>query len=155
MESKICPKCSKDKPMSHFYKDKSRANGHRSACKECYVSLYKKSESGKQVQIDYYVRTEIETKRKYRKTAKHKKYVQGRRNREYSKVRAKECVKEAVKAGKLTPVKECICSACCISTADEYHHPNGYTLEHRLDVVPLCKPCHIRVHGKTPRTVGG
>lgn len=35
METKICTDCKKDKPLSDYYKQKDRKNGH-SQCKECF-----------------------------------------------------------------------------------------------------------------------
>lgn len=33
---KHCPKCATDKPLSDFYKNKSRKDGHMGYCKECH-----------------------------------------------------------------------------------------------------------------------
>ena len=35
METKVCPKCNKEKPIKEFYKDKANKNGLNSWCKEC------------------------------------------------------------------------------------------------------------------------
>ena len=35
METKRCPKCGEEKPISKFYRDRSRPQGYDSYCKEC------------------------------------------------------------------------------------------------------------------------
>ena len=62
--------------------------------------------------------------------------------RDREKVYAHVAVKAAIKQGKLTKVTECTCSHCD-KPAQEYHH-HDYTKP--LDVIPLCKPCHLKLH---------
>ena len=35
VETKTCSKCKTEKPLTEFYKDKTKKNGHRSACRPC------------------------------------------------------------------------------------------------------------------------
>ena len=53
-------------------------------------------------------------------------------------------VGKAVKAGRLVK-SDC---ADCGGPSAQAHHHNGYEPEHALDVVWLCRPCHMRRHGK-------
>ena len=41
MESKTCIKCGEVKPLSEFYKDKGKKDGHYGACKKCVLQLRK------------------------------------------------------------------------------------------------------------------
>lgn len=56
--------------------------------------------------------------------------------------KARWTVKNAVTDGRLLPVhtRECV---DCGSPARDYHHHNGYADAHLLDVVPLCRACHV------------
>lgn len=65
---------------------------------------------------------------------------------ENEKDNCKLAVYQAVKSGKLQPASNFSCSVCGEKQATMYHHPNGYDPEHRLDVVPVCNPCHYVVH---------
>lgn len=42
MEYKICSKCKRELPISHFHKDKSKKDGYRADCKECRKPITKK-----------------------------------------------------------------------------------------------------------------
>ena len=35
LKTKVCKKCKIEKDISYFYKDKSKADGHRNSCKSC------------------------------------------------------------------------------------------------------------------------
>lgn len=35
METKVCPKCGRELPLSDFYNDRSKKDGKESNCKEC------------------------------------------------------------------------------------------------------------------------
>ena len=41
METKFCPKCKRDLPLSMYYKDKSRKDGLSCYCKECKLKQAK------------------------------------------------------------------------------------------------------------------
>ena len=38
METKRCSTCHVEKPLSEFFRDKSRPGGHHSRCKQCYAA---------------------------------------------------------------------------------------------------------------------
>jgi len=59
METKICPKCGKEKPKSEFYKEKRRKDGLKCWCKECHLADSRKREK------EY-----NETRKNYRETHK-------------------------------------------------------------------------------------
>jgi len=101
----------------------------------------------KRDRIRYFLRTEEdrlkanERVRKYRKTEhgkrKIKEYVE--KNREKSMVRWK--TNNAIRDGKLQKAEKC---TVCLSSEDiEAHHPD---YEKPLQVVWLCKRCHMKIH---------
>lgn len=62
---------------------------------------------------------------------------------EHSITQAGQAVRRAVQVGRLPHVRTLTCVHCG-EPAREYHHYLGHAKEHRLDVVPLCIPCHKR-----------
>ncbi len=57
-------------------------------------------------------------------------------------------LKDAIRAGRIKPARECLC-ADCGKQAQHYHH-ESYAPAHWLDVVPLCASCHQKRHAKAP-----
>lgn len=55
--------------------------------------------------------------------------------------RARERVKDAVRAGRLPRAKDVFCVDCGCA-ADSYDHPRGYEPPFDLDVEPVCYRCH-------------
>lgn len=51
----------------------------------------------------------------------------------------------AIAEGRLPRLEDTPCIRCW-APATEYHHHRGYAPEHRLDVVPMCRPCHYAAH---------
>ena len=60
--------------------------------------------------------------------------------------KAGNAVNSAIRAGKL-PCPNSLQCYYCPNPAQEYHHPN-YAKKHRLDVLPICKKCHIKLRFK-------
>lgn len=58
------------------------------------------------------------------------------------KFEARKVVATAIKSGTLANPKTLLC-ADCLTPAREYDHYLGYALEHRLDVQPVCRSCHV------------
>ena len=59
------------------------------------------------------------------------------------RARARKAVARAIAAG---DIDRGPCRMCGTDENIEMHHPNGYEGAARLDVVPLCGPCHRAVH---------
>ena len=85
--------------------------------------------------------------------AAHKRYNQSKKGKErYRRYeanhpghwRAKNAVSHAIRAGKLPRADSLLCMNC-FEQAKDYHHPN-YEPEHWLDVIPVCKKCHRKIH---------
>ena len=176
--SKRCSRCKQVKPLSEFYKDKGRKDGHACGCKNCNMKSQKAyclTEKGRKAVLRYvtsekghaastrYVSSEKAyiTRSQYQKSNKgkltHKRYEQslkGRKNRCAASHRhrekypyqepAKWAVKYAIETGKIPPPSECSCLICG-QKARDYHH-KSYAREHWLDVIPLCRQCHIDIH---------
>lgn len=75
------------------------------------------------------------------KESKRKSAAKERKNKP-EKTNAHKQVREAVRKGILLPISQCVCVDCGI-TACDYHHEN-YLFP--LEVVPLCRACHIKKH---------
>jgi hypothetical protein len=78
-------------------------------------------------------------------------YYRRKNSPEYPKYlevkRAQNAVRNAVKSGALIRAKKC--SDCGKKSKIEAHHHNGYSVEHKLDVVWLCNDCHNNRHRKS------
>ena len=60
--------------------------------------------------------------------------------------KARTSVNHAVRDGRLPMATTLLCR--CGERAVEYHHHLGYSKEHQLSVVPVCKGCHSAVHNR-------
>ena len=57
------------------------------------------------------------------------------------KYKARSKVNNAIAKNKIPKASTLQCINCG-NQAQQYHHHNGYNIEHWLDVVPMCIPCH-------------
>ena len=151
----ICLKCPINKPVSDFYTDRSRKEGHCRWCKSC-MNAYQRSERGRAAHNKANAKYQQTPKGKaaIRKgVAKHSKTPKGKAthkrfiDRYPDHFKAKCAVNNAVASGKMPRVGTQICYYCP-NPADHYHHWHGYEPEHWLDVVPACVECHKEEHRK-------
>lgn len=112
--TKRCMKCRIDKPFTSFFKNKTKADGHQDYCKEC-----------KKVTDKNYFRG---YKRTYNESQRKRRYI-------------RNAVHHRVENGVMPPASDLACTHCG-KQAEQYHHHKGYAFENRLDVIPLCIPCH-------------
>lgn len=134
--SKTCTKCKASKSLTEFHKDKSRLDGYRSHCKECYKA-YLTGDTGnaaRKVTQEAYRATEVGKVAQRRCVAKNAE-------RYPEKIKARQAVSNAIRNGKLPKASTLNCP--CKEPAKEYHHYLGYTPEHRFDVIALCIKCHL------------
>jgi hypothetical protein len=141
---KACTGCGETKPLSEYFRNKASKDGHFTKCKVCYRTKQKEYESTERgLSVRRAATRKHNQKRKH--TAKHKAYERARqlrrRAQEPEKYAARTAVGNAVMLGNLPRVTQCQCDSCG-RQAEEYHHHNGYSSEHALDVVPLCRECH-------------
>ena len=163
---KKCSTCGETKDIDCFYKDKGRKDGHEYVCKVCRrerqrrskdrINQYRREWSNRnREKVRGYMRTYDSNNREKRRVAAKERRANNperiaKYHREYvksspEKRKAHDAVKRAVKTGKLPRASSLTCK--CGKAATEYHHEN-YEREHWLDVVPLCRSCHKRLHAE-------
>lgn len=136
---KRCSTCKTLKSATplHFYRDKKK--GLSSQCKVC-KNAYTKTPKGRLVKREKY--------KKWAHTDSGRQATQRVRRKRYKttpeKQKAKAAVYLAVTNGDLPHVTCCACSLCG-NNAHEYHHWS-YDHAHWLDVIPLCRSCHRKIH---------
>ena len=145
-------------PLSDF----SFYSGHRtryaSRCKEC-CRLYKQRPGYKEWERQY----QLAYSRTDKRRAQIKAYSQSEKGRakraitnrasqarNTEKVLARNAVSHAVEQKQLVPAFTLECGQNCGRPAFDYHHHLGYEPEHWLDVVPVCRTCHAKIHRKYP-----
>ncbi len=167
--SKRCTKCKVLKPLSGFYRARSHKDLHRSVCKECesaaesrrhrtpegrarrreYWRRYARSTNGRAIikaRQALFQRTpralalDAAAHRRYRRTDKGKAAMVRAHRRHPERVAARHAIKNAVRRKELPPPTDCTCK--CGRQAAHYHHHHGYSPEHHLDVIPVCRKCH-------------
>lgn len=134
--TKQCSKCKQSKPLSEFHRNRSKKDGYHNQCKICR-SVYAKSDKAKLHQ------------KKYQQSQKGKStYCKVSRNYRINnpeKTKARHSIDYAKTSGKLSHPDTLQCNYCP-NQAQEYHHYLDYEPEHRLDVQPVCKKCHYKIH---------
>jgi hypothetical protein len=140
---KVCTACEKIFPLTGFYADRRRLDGHRAMCKNCSEVAVRRwrSEHPEAVAI-YQAKWQHSTSAHVKEV----KRAKGARLRTFHKDRtkARDAINNAVKRGKIQK-KPC---EICSNPQAEGHHFLGYAPEHRLDVQWLCRECHRAVHRK-------
>ncbi len=165
---KVCPKCSKSKPVSEFSRNIAQYDGLQSWCKECKTEQqriyrqtakgkaaqkrYEQSEKGKTVrrrQVKRYYQSEkgkATYKRYYQsETVKATHRANAKRYREAhpDRTKARNAVSHAVAAGRLPRISTQTCK--CGDPAKHYHH-HSYEPEYWLDVEAMCQEHHGEIH---------
>lgn len=123
---KTCSKCRQIKTLREFSKNCTQKDGYCNQCKECvseYIKKYRETEQGKNANRI--------CSRKFR-------------IRHPNRIQATIAANKAVRAGKLPRPDVLICILCW-GQAKEYHHPK-YDEEYWLEVIPVCKKCHVKIH---------
>lgn len=142
--TKHCPKCKHILSLSEFHCDCTSKDGLQYHCKECRKTAERERTRKK--------RKDPEWKRERQRKAKewnaspvgrmcHRNY----RDKHKERDKAHTAVSVAVLAGKIPKVTSLKCESCG-KRANQYHHHNGYSEEHWLDVMPLCRACHNAAH---------
>jgi len=99
--------------------------------------------------------------KQYRKTVKYKQWLkqysveestkaiakqshQKYRQQYPERMKAKDFLNGKIKSGKIQ--RPATCSQCGATTRVDGHHWKGYSKEHWLDVIWLCRACHKNIH---------
>ena len=132
---KMCNKCCEKKEESCFSRRADQRDGLGTVCKSCasvYAKSYYKrnSEKAKMRAIEHY--------RRARHLESHKAKVRERARRQREKSPEKVAARNATRRLKYPEACEC----CGAVGKVEAHHYLGYSKEHHLDVMFLCKKCH-------------
>lgn len=117
LTEKRCGRCAETLPVDAFNKDRSRANGLQSFCRECQKGNYTRGENRQKA---------LERSARYRAE-----------NPE--KIRAQKKVWQEIKMGRMT---RGMCEQCGKQGTDA-HHYRGY--DKPLDVQWLCRSCHVNL----------
>ncbi len=131
VNTKRCCHCKQTKPHGEFFKNRANRDGLQFLCKKCMTDAHLR-----------YVRTPKGWKAhsaghlRYKRTEKAKVKA-----RNLGRQPARSAVRSMIRAGKMPAASTLRCKHCG-KPAKGYHHHNGYELEHHLDVIPLCVPCH-------------
>ena len=147
---KRCKACQKIHPIVMFCIKRKAADGRDYICKECKDSErreYRKTISGKRCQKRYNQKRikSGEAYRDVRRWGKTKKGIEyTKRNR--LKINARASVSAATAMGKIPRAKTLSCSNCG-EPAVQYHHHKGYDPANWLDVIAMCRKCHLAADG--------
>jgi hypothetical protein len=151
IKKKKCPRCNNVLSIDFFGRDVSRHDNIRIYCKECVREICKDNTKNKWEKL-------AKANRKYRlthleqMTERNKIYRESnkeniakkRKIRESihpEKVQGKNAIAIAVRSGKI--IRPSLCYFCGIDCKPDAHHPD---YNKPLDVLWLCKSCHIKLH---------
>ncbi len=136
---KQCCRCKELKSIDEFGKNKSELDGLQDACKKCRKEYYHQP---------YIKSKHLQRCKEYKKTeigkVTIKKSVAKRRDDNPDWYRATNAVNNAVRDGNLAKVSSLTCKKCN-RKAHDYHHHKGYSPKYWLDVIPLCRQCHVDI----------
>jgi RecJ-like exonuclease len=123
-----CSRCKQNKPEIDFPICRGNKRGRNYYCTEC----------NNKHNIEYKT-TNVLKIRAYEKEKYHS-----------DKVIARKTVGYLVRMRKLPRPEMVLCVICKKQHADEYHHHNGYSPLHVVDVIPVCRKCHNAIHFENP-----
>lgn len=163
-ETKFCPGCETEKPVSEFNKNAQSPDGLHSNCKDCRSDTRKLAYQKEKAETP---QEELRAKWREQRAKRAGAALEStkrsyHRNRDYyleksaeyreqnpKKRGAHDAVESAVKRGLLPQQGDNQCSnPDCLELASEYHHWS-YDSEHWLSVIPLCTSCHRLIHSDT------
>lgn len=134
---KACSHCKATKPIEEFNRRSARPGGRDYHCRACQAKKVARLRRNP---------TWRAAKNAKPRSAKEKadaaRCMAAWRARNRDKSRAHGAVSYAKRKGILVPAP----CACGSTEALQAHHHRGYAPEHRLDVIWLCRPCHVREH---------
>lgn len=155
-----CKDCTAIYHKEHYAKNKEKVLKHNAlyriqnsefikSIQKIYRQTHKKEKSATDKRYNQEHKEQISQYHKeYFKTdigkINHKKALDNYINKYPEKYKAHTDVGNAVRLGKLPKVSTQVCTVCG-NQAQEWHHHNGYSKEHRLDVIAVCISCHKKI----------
>ena len=137
---KICAKCKQEKHLTLFSKHKCKKDGLQTWCKDCRAvaaSIYERTSKCK-----------LQRKR-YKQSPQRRlisKAIDAKRRPLFpDRIKVANYLYRVIKKGFIMPAADLLCIRC-ISPAHCWHHHLGYDMKHALDVLPMCRSCHIAEH---------
>ncbi len=134
---KACGRCGEEKPLIEFNRMNSSADGRHGYCRQCSAIYHRAYHAANWESQNAKCRARNQLTKKARQERQRRYH-----KRHPSRGRATRLVNYAVKTGKLPHISTQSCVHCG-QEATEYHHPD---YSRPLDVVPLCRSCHKRIH---------
>ena len=154
--TKVCSKCAIEKDLSEFNANKQGKDGRRSDCKLCSNASIKKSKAKDPERYAEHKNNWANenpekrslSQKNWNDANQDKKTLATARSKAKNPThqKARQAANNAINWGKLIRPGEC--SSCLVECTPEAHHPS-YLPEHWLDVVFLCKQCHVNTHKET------
>ena len=132
--AKTCNKCRELKDLTSFSKHKKSKDGLQYNCKDC-AKIYKQNNDHSEYMKRYFA-TDSGREAKRRGNAINKRKFP-------EKIKAQKVLNNAIAAGNI--YRPTTCSSCNKEGRIEAHHWS-YLEEHWLDVVWLCRGCHVAEH---------
>ena len=129
---KVCFKCKEQKSLDYFYKHSKMTDGHLNKCKECTKDDVKQRRKQN---------TKVQEYDRLRGNRQSASYTKEYREKYPLKYKAHCIVNNAIRDGKIVPLKNC---EHCGSEYSIHGHHCDY--EKPLDITWLCSMCHSRWH---------
>ena len=146
LAAKACVRCGEAKPTSEFVRDRSKADGLRTVCKECTRIYQRKWESESRKKRDGAKRWKIHRRDQLRHPARVREAQNRHRARHPEKARARRALASAVRRGEIQ--KPTVCPRCGSAVQTQHMHGHHRDYSKPLDVEWLCRKCHLAEHGK-------
>lgn len=125
-----------------------------SYCKECRAKIQpqyrqKNRERLNKRDRDYYYENREKMKEYHRQYSKENREIMNKSTNEFykkhpEKLKAKNILNQAIQKGEITRPTQCACCGCSSTGIEGHHHDYSKP----LDVVWLCRGCHIEEHNK-------
>ncbi len=124
-------------PVTEFGADRRSATGYDGYCKTCRTELRRTPGA-------------MAARKRHRRSLKYRQNQLTRAKRTKANtpkqlLRARWTVQNAINLGHIPRARVFQCSICAQSQARDYHHHRGYDEAHMLDVIPVCRQCHLVV----------
>lgn len=135
---KACIACGRTLPVTEFYRHPQMADGHLNKCIEC---CKRQATDNRRAKHEYFKAYDKKREHTPERKASHLSAARKMRERYPEKYRARDRVCKALRTGKLVR-QPC---AHCGAVRTEAHHPD---YAKPLDVVWLCRRCHLKLHAE-------